>query len=179
MQSQDAESSKWFTEDVQPHESSLRGYLHRKFPELPDVDDLVQETYIRLIKARARGKIDEPKPFLFATARNAAFDFFRRRKIATIEGIADIDLVLVIDDKPGVAETVCNDQELRILVEAINSLPPRCRQVVALRKIQGLSHAEIAGKLGISHHTVNAQIANGMLRLRDFMRSRGVKREKP
>jgi RNA polymerase sigma factor (sigma-70 family) len=174
MAMQDAEQARWFAEEVRPHESSLRAYLGGKFPDFPDIDDLVQETYARLLEAREQRPVHSAKPFLFATARNAAFDYFRRRRVVAIDGIADIGELPVLEERPGVAETVCHNQELQMLGEAIQSLPARCREVLTLRKINGLSHKEIAARLAISEHTVNAQIAIGVLRLRDFLRARGL-----
>ena len=114
------------------------------------------------------------RSYLFTTARNVAFDYFRRRKVVAIDGIAEIDLLPVFEDRPGVAEAVCHDQELQLLAEAIQSLPERCRRVLTLRKLFGLSHREIAAQLGIAENTVNAQVAIGVLRLRDYLRARGV-----
>lgn len=174
MPPQDPEQARWFAQNVQPHDGALRAYLRGKFPGHPDIEDLVQETYARLLQAREHGPVHNPKSFLFTTARNAAFDFFRRRKIVAIDGIAEIELLPVLEDRPGVAETVCHDQELQLLAQAIQALPTRCRQVLTLRKIHGLSHHEIATRLGISEHTVNAQVAIGVLRLRDYLRAHGV-----
>lgn len=172
----DSNVSTWFAEEVQPHEPALRGFLRTRFPAHPDIDDLVQETYARILKAREQAPVRSPKAFLFITARNVAYDFFRRRKIIAIDPLAEIDLLPVFDDRPGVAETVCHDQELQMLGEALQALPPRCRHVLTLRRIYGLSHAEIAAQLGISTHTVNAQIAIGVLRVRDYLRARGMER---
>ncbi len=172
----DPDTARWFAEEVQPHESELRAYLRARFSAHLDIDDLVQETYARLLQAREQAPLRSAKAYLFATARNAAFDVFRRRKIIGIDGLVEIDLLPVFEDRPGVAEAVCHDQELQILAEAIQSLPERCRRVLTLRKLHGLSHREIAGQLGIAENTVNAQVAIGVLRLRDFLRARGVTR---
>lgn len=175
MPPQDAEYDRWFSEEVQQHESSLRAYLHLQFPQFPDIDDLIQETYYRLMRARECRPVKATRPFLFATARNAALDYFRRRRTVTINGIADIESLSVIDDRPGVAESACRENELQILAEAIQSLPERCRLVITLRKVQGLSHREISEKLKISENTVNAQMAVGVIRIRDYLRERGIK----
>jgi RNA polymerase sigma-70 factor (ECF subfamily) len=166
--------SRWFSEEVQPHEASLRSHLRNKFPAHPDIDDLVQETYARLLRAREAGTVRAAKSFLFATARNAAFDYFRRRQVVSIDGTPHLENLPVFEDRPGVPEEVSRDQEMQLLAEAIEALPPRCRQVLTLRKIFELSHAEIAAQLGISERTVNAQLAIGLLRLRDWLQSRGV-----
>ena len=76
MPPQDPELARWFADEVQPHETSLRSYLRGRFPDHPDIDDLVQETYARLLQAREQGGVRSPKSFLFATARNAALDLF-------------------------------------------------------------------------------------------------------
>ena len=78
MPPQDPETARWFAAEVQPHESELRAYLRSKFSAHLDIDDLVQETYARLLQAREQAALRSPKAYLFTTARNAAFDFFRR-----------------------------------------------------------------------------------------------------
>lgn len=177
MPPQDPETARWFAAEVEPHAGSLRAYLHRQFPAHPDIDDLVQETYARLLRARAQHPLRAPKAFLFTTARNAALDFFRRRQVVAIDPMAEIDRLPVPEDRPGVPEAVCHDQELQMLAEAIQALPGRCRQVITLRKIHGLSHREIAARLGMAENTVNAQVALGVLRLRDYLRTRGLTRD--
>lgn len=176
MPPSDSETARWFAEEVQPHEAELRAYLRPRFAAHLDVDDLVQETYARLLQARAESHIRSLKAYLFTTARHVAFDHFRRRKIVSIENVAEIDDLPVLEERPDVAEHVAHTQELHYLAEALQSLPERCRRVVTLRKIYGLSHREIAAQLGISENTVNAQIATGVLRLRDFFKARGMQR---
>lgn len=170
----DTEQTRWFIEEVHPHEPALRAYLRGCFPTLQDIDDLVQEAYARLICARKAGLVGHPRAYLFATARNAALDLFRRGKIVSIEGIADFERLSVLDTGPDAAEQASHDQEIEILHEAIGDLPDRCRRIFILRRIEGRSHREIAQALGISEHTVNAQLAIGVLRCRQFLRARGV-----
>lgn len=166
--------SKWFEEEVQPHEPELRAYLRRKFPSLADIDDLIQETYARLVRARRAGKVSETRPYLFATARNTACDLFRRSRVISITGLADIERLSVVEDRPATGEALARAQEVEILREAIQALPTRCRQVFTLCKLYGRSHREVAAQLGISEHTVNAQIALGVVRCRDYLRGYGV-----
>jgi len=167
-------SSSWFAEEVQPHESSLRFWLRSLFPSLPDTDDLVQESYLRLIRAREAGKITCAKAYLFTTARNAALDFFRRRQVATIEAVGDMSDSTALDEAPGVADAVNKQQELELLAEAVRGLPDRCRQTLTLRLLYGLSHREIAAELRISEHTVKAQLAKGMRRCAAYLAERGI-----
>jgi len=168
------ENVRWFEEEAKPHEASLKSYLRNLFPSLPDVDDYVQESYVRLIQAKEKGRISYVKAFLFTTARNAALDFFRRRKIVSIEGVADLEAFQVVEDSPSVPETVCRQQELDMLAEAVDALPDRCRKVLKLRLLYGMSQKAIAAELKISPHTVKAQLAKGMRRCADYFDERGV-----
>ena len=167
--------SSWFATEVLPHESALRRYLRGVFPSLPDVDDLVQESYARLIRARETGNgVGYAKAFLFTTARNAALDIFRRRKVVSIEGVANLAAFEVAEDRPSAADAINQQQELAMLSAAVRDLPERCRQVVTLRLLYGMSQKEIAADLCISEHTVKAQLAKGMRRCADYFEQRGV-----
>lgn len=162
------DQARWFAEFIQPHESMLRGWLRSRFGAQCDVDDLVQETYMRIAQARARGEVQTPKAFLFATARNIALDQLRRLRTANAKPLAENEALHVFDDAD-VAETVARNQELALLTEAIQTLPDRCRQIFTLRKVYGLSPGEIADKLGISENTISAQLSIGLKRCAQFM----------
>ena len=166
--------ARWFAEEVQPHESSLRRYLRGVFPSLPDIDDLVQESYARLIRARESGHVGYAKAFLFTTARNAALDLFRRRKVVAFDHVEDLAALPVAEDRPSAAEAINKQQELEMLSAAVRDLPERCRQVLTLRLLYGLSQKQIAADLRISEHTVKAQLAKGMRRCADYFEQRGV-----
>jgi RNA polymerase sigma factor (sigma-70 family) len=164
----------WFNEEVLPHEAALRAWLRARYPMLHDIDDVVQESYSRVLRARAAAPIGSVKAFLFATARNLAYDQFRRHQIIGIDSIAEIDQTFVLEEAPGVVETINRQQDLELLTQAIQSLPARCRQVLTLRKIYGLSQKQIAAELDISEHTVEAQVGNGVRRCAEFLARHGL-----
>mgnify|MGYP001627551503 CR=1 FL=1 len=152
----------------------LRAWLRLRFTRLADIDDLVQETYLRLFRARSAGKISHPKTYLFATARNAALDRLRREKVVAFEALPDV-AESTPAEIPAATDVAVQDEELALVAEAIRSLPERCREVLVLRKHHGLSHDEIAQRLGIAKNTVNAQITLGMMRVRQFLADRGLR----
>ena len=166
--------SRWFTEEVQPHEPALRAYLQARFPTLGDHDDLVQETYTRLLRAQANGGVRFPKAFLFTAARNAAFDLFRRRGAKPTEAVTDLVELTVLEDRPEVGEQLDQNYELEVLADAVRALPDRCRQVIMLRYLDGLAYKEIADQLGISAETVKVHMAKGMRRCAAFFAERGL-----
>ncbi len=174
MPPQNPEQASWFASEVQPHEAALRAYLRSQFSSLTDPDDVVQETYVRVLRARERGPIESPRGLLFATARNAARDLLRRRAVAKTIPIAESGTSCVFDEAPSVAESVSRRQESELLAAAIAELPPRCREILVLRKFENLSHREIAQRLGIAEHTVEAQLTKALHRCEAFFARHGL-----
>ena len=169
-----SDQSRWFAEEILPHERPLRSYLRQSLPSLADVDDLVQDCFARIMRARHTGTVRAPKPLLFAIARNAVRDFISRKTRAELIPITESDGLAVLEEGSDVVELVCRKQEIALLTDAIHSLPERCREVLLLRKIKGLSQKEIAELLGIAEHTVEALAAKGTRRCADFLRARGL-----
>lgn len=169
-----ADSDGWFSQEVQPHEPMLRAHLRNAFPSLPDLDDVIQESYFRLIQARNTGTIRYLKAFLFTTARNVAFDLLRRRQATPLKPVTEIERLSVIAEEAGIPAAVGRQQELALMADAIRALPERCRQVITLRKLYGLPQKEIAARLGISEHTVEVQVAKGMRRVAEELARHGL-----
>lgn len=170
---QDSEQARWFVDEVLPHEGRLRAWLCARFPGVNDVDDVVQDAYSRLLRAHTSGPIANPKAFLYVTVRNLALNQLRHQGYERPPGVTEIDPLSVMDETVDMPEALARREEFQILIQAIQSLPDRCRQVLTLRKIYGLSQRETAEQLGISEHTVEAQGAIGLRKCIDFFRRHG------
>lgn len=172
MAPQDSEYTDWFAEHLYPHESMLRAWLKSRFPSLPDVDDIIQEAYMKVLRAHQRDEsvMNSPKAFLFATARNHAVDLIRRDKIVHYEPLIENDPSFVLQNSIRATQALKKKEKLELMTEAIQELPDRCRQVFTLRKVYGYSHDEIAEKLGISVNTVAAQVSIGIRKCKAFMK---------
>jgi RNA polymerase sigma factor (sigma-70 family) len=169
-----SEQARWFSEEVQPHEPALRAYLRVRFPSLGDHDDLVQETYSRLLRARANGRLTYARGFLFTAARNVAIDMFRRRRVVVHEPISELAELPALEETPSAVETLERQQRLELLIEAVSALPTRCREVMMLRHLDGLAYKEIAARLGISPETVKVHVIKGVRDCTAFFRHHGL-----
>lgn len=86
---------RWLVEEVLPHENDLRSWLCARFPAAGDIDDLVQNSYSKLLRARRTGSIANPKAYLFAVARNLALNQIRHLQYERPEGAEEIDALTI------------------------------------------------------------------------------------
>ena len=161
--------SRWFVEHVQPFEPSLRAYLRSAAPRHADIDDLVQESYLRLFRVREGEEIRSAKALLFAIARNAVRDALREKMANREFSVTEMEALPVLDDASVAADIVSRREEHTLLAQAIRALPERCRQILILRKIHHLSQKEIAARLGISEHTVESLVSRGVRRCANYL----------
>ena len=156
-------------------EAGLHGYLRKRFPLLPDVEDLVQEACLRLWRAKTAGTVRNERGLLFSIARHAAFDYFRRHAKHPTESLPeDPNSIVYLRDDDNAADITSRQEEIALLHEALASLPERCREILVLRRIHNLPHREIAARLGIAEHTVEKQVGIGLRKCLDYLRRHGV-----
>lgn len=166
----DPKTSRWFTAELLPHTTMLRAWLLSQFPDARDVDDVVQEALIRVLDAHANTPVRSPKAYLYVVARNLALMRIRHQHACIIGSLEEIDAGSILDEAADIPESVARNQELEMLTCAIQTLPTRCRQVLTLRKIYGLSQQETAAELGIAEHTVEIHTAVGLKKINHYFR---------
>jgi RNA polymerase sigma factor (sigma-70 family) len=152
----------WFASEILAHEPLLVGYLLRVWPNRDEVPDLRQEIYVRVFESAQHTRPALPKAFLFATARNLMTDRLRRGRIVFIGTRGDLDELNVLVDELTPERCVTNIEELQRLAKAFDCLPPQCRTVMWLRKVEQLSQKEVAVKLGVQEKAVEKQVARGI-----------------
>lgn len=169
-----AASARWFVEEVLPHDAQLKAYLRASFPAVCDVDDVVQESYLRVWKSCAVQSIRTAKPFLFKVARHVALNLVARARSSPIFAVGDLAELPVIENRPGVVEAAATNEKLRLLVEALATLPPRCRDITVLRKLKGIPQKTVAAQFGLSERTIEEQVSRGVRRCEAFLRKHGL-----
>jgi RNA polymerase sigma factor (sigma-70 family) len=168
------DQARWFAEEVQTHERSLRSYVREAFPALRDVDDVVQESYLRIWRARLARPVASSKAFLFTIARHVAIDLIRRTRRSPINALVEVADLHVRESRPSVTEVLTEQEKVDLLGRAISALPPRCREIILLHKIEGYSQRVVAARLALTEKTVENQVALGVARCEKFFRKHGV-----
>jgi RNA polymerase sigma-70 factor (ECF subfamily) len=174
VEDQPLKQSDWFAKEIAPHDSALRAYLRFSFPSLGDVDDVVQDSYVKILQAQKRGPIASVKAYLFTTARNHALALFRRPRIFSDMAVTDTTVQSISEEGADPVERISTNQEIALLLNAIDALPARCREIFILRKLQGVAQKEIAARLNLSEQTVQVQIARGAKKCAQYLRNHGV-----
>jgi len=168
------EVDRWFQAEVHSHEAHLKAYLRSSFPAMREVDDVVQESYLRIWKARTRSPIDSARAFLFKVARHVALDFLRKERNSPLQPGGEGAGLRVIADGPDAAESVSLQEKARLVAAALVTLPPRGREIVMMCKFQGKLRREVAAELGIAEKTVDEHLGRSIKRIEDYLRRQGV-----
>jgi RNA polymerase sigma factor (sigma-70 family) len=153
---------QWFTEQILSHEASLTRYLNRVWPNMSEIPDLRQDIYVRVYESARNSRPTSPRAFLFATARNLLTDHLRRRRVVSLEATEDVAVFDALVDEVSPERHVGAKQELQSLALAFDALSDKCRRIVWLRRIEGLSQRQTAERLGLREAAVESQLARGM-----------------
>lgn len=159
-------------ENIRPHEAAVRGYLQSTFPAV-DPDDVVQESYLKLLRAKTLGHVASAKAYFFSVARNTAITIFRRNQIYAATPIYDLPDSYILQDGADVSESINAEHRHELVIQAVDLLPARCRDILQFAVFHGMSNAEIATKLGLAEVTVRVQLARGMKRIVGYIREQG------
>jgi RNA polymerase sigma factor (sigma-70 family) len=159
----------WFVQEILPLEPSLTRFIRRHCRQAADVADLRQDVYVRICAAAREQLPRRARPFMFTTARNHLINCAKRAQVVSIEYVADLEASIFAIDTVTPDRTLSAQDEFRRVRTGIDQLPPRCREVVLLRKIEGLSTREVAARLHVGIDTVEQQMVHGMRALVDFM----------
>lgn len=149
----------------------LRRFLTARLGDPSEADDLLQELWIRLQAADA-GPVANPRAYLYRAAQNLVLDLVRsrgkrvRRDGEWVQGQQDARFAEPADPAPDAEANMLAREESAALASAIAALPEAAGRAFRMHKFDGLSHAEVATRLGISRSGVEKHIAVAMAHLR-------------
>jgi RNA polymerase sigma factor (sigma-70 family) len=154
-------------------ESSLKRFVARFFSRPQDIEEVVQETFLRAFHAEKEVEVRAPKAFLFKIARNLALKELTKKSRLITDYIEDFDGPETLGQEGFGEDHMEMRQKLAAFCHVVASLPPQCRRAFLMRKVYGFSQKEIAERLDISVSTVEKHIASGLMKCSAYMRENG------
>jgi len=152
--------------------SALARYVARFFVRREDIEDTVQDTYANALALADHAEIESPEAYLFRVARNIALNKRARQRRVFFENLGSLQELIVFDETPPADEGMYWKGRVAALSEAIDALPPQCRKVFILQRIEGLSYKQVAAELGISVRTVEKHLEKALRRCASFIAER-------
>jgi RNA polymerase sigma-70 factor (ECF subfamily) len=144
---------------VVAHTSALRAFISRKFGQRHEVEDLVQDCYVRLLSAQRKAVVEHPKSYLFQTAKNLIIDRLRRQSGSPIDTTAELSAEEEIaSSEPTPEEIAMSASMQRALQSALAELPESTRRTFYLIRFCGLSSPEVAERMGVSTRMVQKHL---------------------
>lgn len=152
-------------------ESALKRFIRRFLYKTEDIDEIAQETFLRAYKATQGREIDSPKAYLFQVARSLAYSELARKTRKLTEYLEDAVEEEAEHTAP-LEDEVAAQQKVRLYLDAISELPPQCRRVFLMRKVQAMPYKAIAKTLSISESSVDKHLTLGVERCKKYIESR-------
>jgi len=152
---------------------ALLSYLSRKVGR-DAAPDLLQDAYVRVLRHGQLEAVADPSAFLKQVAINLTRDFARRRKVEARYLVFGGDPADAPSDDGRPDSRLETDDETRLLRAALETLPPRRREVLTLHLHEGLPLGEIARRLNISDRMVREHLSLALRSCRAHLRNSAV-----
>ena len=142
------------------HRSWLLSWLKRNVACPHRAEDLSQDTFTRLLGRETLGAPREPRAFLVQVAKGLLFDYFRR---AALEQAYLSELMLIPEaEQPSLEDQLLILEDLKAIDRMLSKLSSKARAAFLYSRLDGMGHADIAAKLGVSVPRVRQYLAQGM-----------------
>lgn len=155
-------------------QTGLKQYLMRFLVRRQDIEDIVQETFLRAYESEKTQEIRSPRSFLFRVAKNLALTELDRKSTRLMSYVGDLDGLHIADRRPSVEDFIEKEQQLAACDVAIASLSKQCQRALVMRKVFGFSHKEIARRMDISVRTVEKHLARALERCQESVQAGGL-----
>ena len=146
------------------HYHNIYGFFLKRLGSPEDAADASQETFMRVVRRNDTIKLDSPAGYIWRTAQNLVKEIKRTRAVsAKWMSSGGMDLDKEVSNAPTPEEALKFQNMSEDILNVLDRLPPRGREVFILHRFKGLSHKEIAGQLNISPKTVENHMVNALL----------------
>jgi len=152
----------WFADHVFVHHQQTRRYALSLVRQPEEAEELVQEAYARLFALDDWASIVHPHAFTMRIVRNLAIERFRRAEVVRLDQSALLNSLEIADQEPTPDVVAMDRSELRRVAKIMQEMPPRMREAMYLRRIEGLPPAQVAERMSISVSTVETHLIKGL-----------------
>ena len=156
----------WVARELLPHEPLVRAMLRKMRASAEDIDDVVQDCYCRFAMLETIDHIEQPRAYFKVTARHLLGRRLERARVIPFDAYNDMSM-FIDEETPSQEQLLSSRSDYALLLKLMKKLPKRCRTVVELRKLKGLSQKAIAQQLGITEKAVEKQVWLGVRALRE------------
>jgi len=159
------ERARWLTRNVLPHEALLRARLSAICVYDLDIEDVIQETYTRILSVPSLESIRYPKQYALQTAKAVIIDHVRHSHVISITSSGSLETLDVLVPEASCEQRLEFQGEIIAVADALAQLSQLCRETLILRRIEGLSQREVALRLKISESMVEKYMVQGVRQL--------------
>ena len=152
----------WFADHVFAFKQEHRRYALSLVRQQEEAEELVQEAYARLFALEEWAGIANPHAFTMRIIRNLAIERFRRADVVRLDQGAMLTSLEIADQDPTPDVIAMDRSELSHIVQVMQDMPPRMREALHLRRIEGLPPALVAERMNISVSTVETHLVRGL-----------------
>lgn len=144
------------------YSASLHSYLQRYCSNPSDIDEILQEAYIRILNTPDHSRPSNPRAYLYKIALNLVRDQARRAKVRQQDAHINSDDCELHSSEDTPEQAVLWDQGVKRISAAIETLSPRCQSIFVMSRFQDMSYSEIAQVHGITKRTVERNMATAI-----------------
>lgn len=157
--------ARWLAAHVLPHEAGLRAWLRKARHADFDIDDIVQETYTRLVQVNDVSAVTNARAYVYRTAHSVVMDRLRRKQVVSFVAHTEIEAMASAIEELTPEDHARGRRELRELLDVVDELPAKTRRIFMLARVQGMSLRAVSQQTAIPESTVEKHVAKAMLHL--------------
>jgi RNA polymerase sigma-70 factor (ECF subfamily) len=149
----------------------LRRFFLARTGSASEADDLLQDLYLKTADATPPAELRSPGAYLYRLAANVMLDRLRQQRRAAArdgawrEANTTVAASEAVNEEPDAEAALAARQRLERVLATVETLPPQTQRVFRMHKLEGLSHAETAARLGVSKSAVEKHMITALKRL--------------
>lgn len=147
----------------------LTRFAYRYFKTPQEIEDVVQEAFVKVIEAQDRREIAHPKAYMYQTVKNLSLKRLDTSDYRLTDSVGELLPDSVLIETATLEEQFESKRRFELFCRAVRQLPIKCQRVYILRRVYGYSQKEIAAKMGITLKTVEAHLTKAIVRCTDYM----------